>query len=162
MIALPVLAALIQVALPQGPHTIITPLTPTELPPALTARVLAASPGLTITGAERKEREDRIYFDVAGQRPDGAEIELDVQQIDGDFDIVEIQRDLAFDDMPEPVRALTASALGQNRPARIIESVQKDGVAIFELFAPGQPSEPSAEVRFENGEAKFLTERWPH
>ncbi|MNS41271.1 hypothetical protein D3C72_736200 [compost metagenome] len=162
MFALPVLAALIQVTLPQGPHTTITSLTPAELPPALTARVLAASPNLTITGAERKERENRLYFDVSGHRPDGAEIELDVQQINGDFDIVEIQRDLAFDEMPEPVRALTASALGQNRPARIIESVQKDGVAIFELFAPGQPAEPSAEVRFENGEAKLLTERWPH
>jgi len=95
MIALPVLAAIIQVVLPQGPHTIITPLVPAELPPTLTARVLSASPGLTITSAERKEREGRIYFDVAGQRPDGAEIELDVQQINGDFDIVEIQRDLA-------------------------------------------------------------------
>lgn len=162
MFALPVLAALLQIALPQGPHTIITPLTPAELPPALIAQVLAASPGLTITGAERKEREDRIYFDVAGQRPDGAEIELDVQQIDGRFDIVEIQRDLAFEEMPKPVRALTASALGQARPERIIESVQKDGIAIFELFAPGQPAEPSAEIRFADGEAQFLTERWPH
>ncbi len=162
MFAFPVLAALIQVALPQGPHTTITSLTPAELPSALTARVLAASPDLTITGAERKEREDRIYFDVSGQRPDGAEIELDVQQINGDFDIVEIQRDLTFDDMPAPVRALTESALGQNRPVRIIESVQKDVLVIFELFAAGQPAEPSAEVRFENGEAKLLTERWPH
>lgn len=162
MIALPVLAAIIQVVLPQGPHTIITPLVPAELPPALTASVLAASPGLTITGAERKEREGRIYFDVAGQRPDGAEIELDVQQINGDFDIVEIQRDLAFDDMPEPVRALTATALGQVRPTRIIESVQKDGSAIFELFAPGQLAEPSAEIRYAEGEAHLLSERWPH
>jgi hypothetical protein len=162
MFALPVLAALLQIALPQGPHTIITPLTPAELPPALTAQVLAASPGLTVTGAERKEREDRIYFDVAGRQPNGAEIELDVQQIDGHFDIVEIQRDLAFDDMPEPVRALTASALGQVRPERIIESVQKGGIAIFELFSPGRPAEPAAEIRFVGGEARFLTERWPH
>lgn len=162
MIALPVLAVLIQITLPQGPHTTITPLTAAELPPALTEAVLTASPGLVITGAERKEREDRIYFDVAGLRPDGAEIELDIQQIDGGFDIVEIQRDLAFDDMPEPVRALTATALGQVRPARIIESVQKDGIAIFELFAPGQPAEPSAEIRFADGEARLLTERWPH
>ncbi|MNH55778.1 hypothetical protein D3C85_411460 [compost metagenome] len=162
MFALPLLATLLQIALPQGPHTIITSLTPAELPSALTAKVLAASPGLTITGAERKEREDRIYFDVAGQRPDGAEIELDVQQINDGFDIVEIQRDLTFDEMPEPVRALTATALGQVRPARIIESVQKDGIAIFELFAPGQPAEPSAEIRFAGGEAKLLTERWPH
>lgn len=162
MFAFPVLAALLQIALPQGPHTIITPLTPAELPPALTAEVLAAAPGLTITGAERKQREDRIYFDVAGRRPDGAEIELDVQQINDRFDVVEIQRDLAFDDMPEPVRALTATALGQVRPARIIESVQKDGITIFELFAPGQPIEPSAEIRFADGEARLLTERWPH
>ena len=162
MFALPVLAALFQIALPQGPHTTITSLTPAELPPALTAQVLATSPGLTITGAERKQREDRVYFDVAGQRPDGAEIEFDVQQIDDRFDIVEIQRDLTFDEMPEPVRALTATALGQVRPARIIESVQKDGIAIFELFAPGQPAEPSAEIRFTGGEAKLLTERWPH
>lgn len=162
MIALPVLAAVIQITLPQGPHTTITPLSAAELPPGLTEAVLTASPGLVITGGERKEREDRIYFDVAGLRPDGAEIELDIQQIDGGFDIVEIQRDLAFDDMPEPVRALTATALGQVRPARIIESVQKDGIAIFELFAPGQPAEPSAEIRFADGEARLLTERWPH
>lgn len=162
MFVAPFLAALLQVTLPQGPHTTITPLTPAELPPALTARVLAASPGLTITGAERKEREDRIYFDVAGQRPDGAEIELDVQQIDGDFDIVEIQRDMTFNDMPAAVRALTETALGQNRPVRIIESVQKDGLVIFELFAAGQPAEPSVEIRYEGGEARLLTDRWPH
>lgn len=162
MFTLPVLVALFQIALPQGPHTTITSLTPAELPPALTAQVLATSPGLTITGAERKEREDRIYFDVAGRRPDGAEVELDVQQINGRFDIVEIQRDLVFDDMPEPVRALAETALGQVRPERIIESVQKDGIVIFELFAPGQPAEPSAEIRFAGGEAKLLTERWPH
>lgn len=162
MFVAPFLAALLQVTLPQGPHTTITPLTPAELPPALTARVLAASPGLTITGAERKEREDRIYFDVAGQRPDGAEIELDVQQIDGDFDIVEIQRDMTFNDMPAAVRALTETALGQNRPVRIIESVQKDGLIIFELFAAGQPAEPSVEIRYEDGEARLLTDRWPH
>ncbi|MNL60640.1 hypothetical protein D3C87_1844700 [compost metagenome] len=87
---------------------------------------------------------------------------MDVQQINGRFDIVEIQRDLVFDDMPEPVRALAETALGQVRPERIIESVQKDGIAIFELFAPGQPAEPSAEIRFAGGEAKLLTERWPH
>lgn len=162
MFALSVLAAMIQVALPQGPPTTITPLAPAELPPALTARVVAASPGLVITGAERKEREGRIYFDVAGQRPDGSEIELDVQQTDDVFDIVEIQRDLAFDDMPGPVRTLAATALGSDRPARIIESVQKDGVVIYELFAPEQPTEPSAEIRYAGGEAGFLAERWPH
>ncbi|MNJ01322.1 hypothetical protein D3C73_1609250 [compost metagenome] len=64
--------------------------------------------------------------------------------------------------MPDPVRALTATALGQARPERIIESVQTNGIVIFELFAPGQPVEPAAEIRFENGKASLLSKRWPH
>ncbi|HRO03120.1 MAG TPA: hypothetical protein PLS69_05905, partial [Terricaulis sp.] len=48
------------------------------------ARMLAAAqsalPGFTMTEAERKEREGRVYFDVEGVRADGGEAEIDVLQ----------------------------------------------------------------------------------
>jgi len=149
-------------ALPAGPQTIVTEVAPEALPAAVVSVVLASSPGLTVTGAERKEREGRVYFDVAGTRPDGAEIELDVQQIADGYSVVEIQRDMTFDQMPPAVQAAAERATGGVAPARIIESVQQDGAAIFELFAAGQPLEPAIEVRWSNEQATLLTERWPH
>jgi len=149
-------------ALPAGPPTVVTNVAPEALPPEVARVAQASSPGLTITAVERKEREDRVYFDVAGTRPDGAEIELDIQQTDEGYAVVEVQRDVAFDQMPPAVQAAARQATGGTAPVRIIESVQQDGSVIFELFAAGQPLEPAVEVRWAAGQAVVLTERWPH
>lgn len=144
------------------PVTKITELKPAELPSAVTALVKGTAPGITITEAQKKEREGRIYFDVEGTTPDG-EIELDVMQTgDGAYSVVEIQRDIAWTAAPAEVRAAAAKAEKKVEPVRVIESKQTDGSVIYELFAAGLPKDPSLEIMVKNGQVSVLKEVWPH
>ena len=141
---------------------VITELTVADIPEGAKAAVLAALPGMTIKEAQRKVRENRVYYDIEGHRPDGAEVELDVLEKDGGFEVVEIQRDIAWADAPALVK-VAAEASGKSiAPVRIIESAQPDGTIIYELFAEGRPAKPSLEVRLKGGKADVLTEEWPH
>lgn len=128
------------------------------VPPDVTAAVKAAMPTMKIVEAELKEREGRRYYDVEGTLPDGSEIELDLLQTPQGWEVVEIQRDIAWSTAPAPVIA----AAGKARPVRVIESKQTDGSIVYELFAEGKPGAPSLEVMWKDGKAKVLTEAWPH
>ncbi len=141
-----------------APETKITPVAAADLPPAVLAVVIKAAPGLKVTEAELKEREDRRYFDVEGVLPNGAEIEFDLLEKNGAWEIVETQRDIAWADAPAAVR----TAAGKAQPVRVIESTQNDGMVIYELFAAGQPKTPALEVSLKDGVAKVLAETWPH
>ena len=145
-------------AIAGAPETKITPVAAADLPPAVLAVVTKAAPGLKVVEAELKERENRRYFDVEGVLPNGAEIEFDLLEKKGVWEIVETQRDIAWADAPQVVRV----AAGKAQPVRVIESTQNDGMVIYELFAPGQPKTPALEVSFKDGVAKVLTETWPH
>lgn len=133
-----------------------------EIPPEVAARVKASMPQMTITDAELKEREGRRYYDVEGRLPDGSEVELDLLQTPGGWEVVEIQRDVAWAATPASVQAAAAAAWRGPDPVRVIESKQTDGAIIYELFAPGRPETPSLEVMLKAGEAKVLQETWPH
>ena len=129
-----------------------------DIPPAVVAAVEAAQPGMAITQAELKERDGRRYYDVEGA-VGGEEIELDLLQTGETWTVVEIQRDIDWAAAPAPVRA----AAGNVSPVRVIESRQaSDGAVIYELFAAGKPADPSLEVRWKDGKAEVLSERWPH
>jgi hypothetical protein len=141
---------------------IITELTAADIPEGARAAVLAAVPGMTIKEAQRKARENRVYFDIEGNRPDGSEVELDVLEKDGKFEVVEVQRDIAWADAPASVKAAAEASGKSIAPARVIESAQPDGTIIYELFAEGKPAKPSLEVRLKDGKADVLTEEWPH
>ena len=78
-----------------APETKITPVAAADLPAAVLAVVTKAAPGLKVVEAELKEREDRRYFDVEGVLPSGAEIEFDLLEKNGAWEIVETQRDIA-------------------------------------------------------------------
>lgn len=128
------------------------------VPADVVAAVKKAMPQMTISEAELKERDGRRYYDVEGRLPDGSEIELDMLQTPQGWEVVEIQRDIAWASAPFPVRA----AAGRAEPVRVIESKQTDGTVIYELFAPGQPKDPALEVKWKDGKAELLTSRWPH
>lgn len=145
-----------------GPATNISEVAPTALPPELGALVERTIPGMIVAEVERKAREGRVYFDVEGKRPDGSEVELDVLEEGGAYRVVEIQRDIAWNEAPAPVTAAARAAPGYFEPERVIESRQTDGTTIYELFAPGRPDEPAMEVRLAGGKAELLTERWQH
>jgi hypothetical protein len=147
-----------------GPETAISNVAAADLPDGLAALVAATVPGMAITEAERKEREGRIYYDVEGTRPDGSEVEIDVLAgADGKLTAVEVQRDVDWASAPAPVRAAAAAKKDAFTPERVIESRQVEGgETIYELFAPGKPKEPAMEVRWQNGKAEVLGERWAH
>lgn len=142
--------------------TSITPTAVADLPEAVRAAVLAARPGMIILEAELKERDGRRYYDVEGTL-DGAGLELDLLETPTGWQVVEIQRDLAWTAVPASVQAATATARAGFTPVRIIESTQADdGSVIYELFADGQPATPALEVRVREGRAEVLKEVWPH
>ncbi len=149
-------------ALADGPKTKITEVAPKDLPAAVVSVVKTAAPAMTITEAELKERADRRYYDVEGRMPDGSEIEFDLLEKNGGWEIVETQRDIAWASAPTLVRDTAAASGKAITPVRVIESRQTDGRVIYELFAAGKPDEPSMEVSLKDGRAKVLTEVWPH
>ncbi len=154
--------ALAPLALADGPKTKITEVAPKDLPAAVVKVVKAAAPQMTIKEAELKEREDRRYFDVEGVMPDGSEIEFDLLEKNGAWEIVETQRDIAWASAPKPVRDAAAASGKSINPVRVIESTQNDGMVIYELFAAGKSDEPSMEVSLKDGKVKVLEEVWPH
>lgn len=149
-------------ALAEGPKTKVTEVAVKDIPAAVLAVVKAAAPTVTIKEAELKERADRRYYDVEGVLPDGSQIEFDLLEKNGGWEIVETQRDIAWASAPKVVRDTAAGSGKSIAPVRVIESRQADGMVIYELFAAGKPDEPSMEVSLKDGQAKVLTEVWPH
>ena len=145
-----------------GIPTQVTQVDASTLPPEVLSIVTNAVPGININGAEKKEREGRVYYDVEGTRADGSEVELDLLEENGAYKIVEIQRDIPWSEAPEPARAAAAKAERPFEPVRVIESTQTDGSIIYELFAEGAPQKPALEVKMADGNAEVLAEEWPH
>jgi len=137
----------------------ITGLTLDEIPAEVRALADGAAEGFRISEAQKKIRDGRIYYDVEGKLPDGSELEFDILMTPAGPEIVETQRDIAWADAPECVRAAAPGVA----PARVIESTQTDGTVIYELFARGKPADPAMEVSFgTDGAVRVLQERWPH
>lgn len=145
--------------LPEGPDTEITAVDE-NIPEGIRAAALAKIEGMVIAEVERKERDGMVFYDVEGTRPDGSEVELDMLEEDGVYTVVEVQRDMAWSDVPADARRAAPDNLFT--PVRVIESVQNDGAVIYELFEDGKPKEPAAEIMVKDGEAKMLTERWKY
>lgn len=150
--------------LSEGPATEISNVIAADLPDGLSALVETTVSGTTIVKVERKEREGRTYYDVEGTKPDGSEVEIDVLQgADGKLIAVEVQRDIDWSSAPAEVRTAAAAKKDAFTPERVIESRQVEGgETIYELFAPGKPKEPAMEVRWQDGKAEVLGERWAH
>ena len=149
-------------AFADAPKTRVTEVAVKDIPAAVVTVVKTAAPGMTIKEAELKERADRRYYDVEGVMPDGSEIEFDLLEKNGDWEIVETQRDIAWASAPQIVRDTAAASGKAIKPVRVIESKQTDGMVIYELFAAGRPDEPTMEVSLKDGQAKVLAEVWPH
>ena len=142
---------------------VITEIDPAALPASVTEAIATERPGFEAEEALKKVRDGRVYYDVEGEDSDGSEIEFDVlMQDDGSAQIVEIQRDLDWADVPSEVRDLAFEASEGQTPVRTIESLQTDGAVIYEFFAEGVPADPTWEIRVHGGEVELLTERWVH
>jgi hypothetical protein len=135
-----------------------------QVPAEVMAAAQAARPGFTAKEAERETREGRRYFDIEGVLTDGSEIEFDIMESEGRWQVVETQRDIAFDGAPLPVRDAVRAQEARFVPDRVIESTQNDGVIIYELYGPkdGDPQGRKVEVKWDGREARILTEEWAH
>ena len=121
--------------------------------------VSAAVPGIAIIGGELNASGNQ--YEVTGTLPNGDEIEVDMVQSNGAWTVDEIQRDIAWSTVPEPVRAVAGAVPDSFEPIRVIESTQAaDGSIVYELFratADGSPSRgPAMEVRWHEGSAEVM------
>jgi len=130
------------------------------VPAEIAAAASAAVPGISITGGEMNAGQTQ--YEVTGTMPNGDEIELDLAQSNEAWTVEEIQRDVAWASVPEPVRAAAAAAKISFEPVRVIESKQaEDGAVVYELFAaPAQAGAPAGgpamEVRWHDGKAEVV------
>ena len=125
----------------------------------IAALVSAAVPGITIIGGELNASGNQ--YEVTGTLPNGDEVEVDMVQSNGVWTVDEIQRDIAWSTVPEPVRAVAGAVPDSFEPIRVIESTQAaDGSIVYELFratADGSPSRgPAMEVRWHEGSAEVM------
>lgn len=152
--------------IPEGRKVEATGKQPTSLdsiPVEVLAVARAARPDLDITQGEYELRDGREYYDVGGLLPDGSELELDMTLVDGVWTVVEVQRDIDLERVPDNVRAALTNELPGWEPNRIIESDQGDGVVIYEFFGPGTDANMrKVEVKLEAGDAELLTDEWTH
>jgi hypothetical protein len=144
---------------PPAPETTQPQAAASAVPEDIAAIAMAAAPGMTITGGELDAGGDQ--YEVTGMLPNGVEVELDMVQSNGAWTALEIQRDVAWSSVPEPVRAAAATVPDAFEPVRVIESTQvADDSVVYELFraaADGSPSRgPAMEVRWHEGRAEVI------
>ena len=135
-----------------------------DVPAEVLAAAKAARPGFTPAEAESETRDGRAYYDIGGTLADGSEVEFDILQEGGAWRVVETQRDIPFAAAPEPVRTAALAKEPGLQPTRVIESVQADGLTIYELYAArgADPQGRKLEVKWDGAKAELLTEEWAH
>ena len=134
------------------------------VPAEVLAAAQAARPGFAPAEADRETRDGRHYFDIGGTLADGSEVEFDIMEEGGRWRVVETQRDIAFTVAPAPVRQAAAASDADFAPTRVIESVQQDGLVIYELYGPqdGDPQGRKLEIRWDGTRAEILAREWAH
>ena len=95
---------------------------PQTAAPVVPAEIAAASSvaatGIAITSGEPDA--DGNEYEVTGTMPNGDEIELDLVQSNGAWTVMEIQRDVAWSSVPDPVRASERASPISFEPVRVI------------------------------------------
>jgi hypothetical protein len=137
---------------PAGPSVVA------EAPSEAAALVEAAMPGFTIMTVEREDVGGQTEWEIAGTDAQGTPYEFDIMQSSAGFSVLEIQRDIPWQEAPQAVRDAVAAAPNGFEPVRVIESRQPvDGSIVYELFTIDQPAhEAVMEVRFMDGEAAVM------
>ena len=148
---------------PRVSADVVTEIALGDVPQSVQAVVKAARPDFTMAEVLKKERGDRTYFDVEGELASGEEIEFDILMTESGPQIVEIQRDILWTQVPAASRALVDGAnKDRHEIVRVIESRQTDDSIIYEIFIEGHKSAPRFEVQVKDGSAALLPERWEH
>jgi hypothetical protein len=127
-------------------------------PAEAVALVQGAMPGFTIMTVEREDAGGQTEWEVGGTDAQGTPYEFDIMQSSAGWSVLEIQRDIPWEDAPQAVRDAVAAAPNGFEPVRVIESRQPvDGSVVYELFTVEQPAHQAVmEVRFMDGEAAVM------
>lgn len=135
-----------------------------EIPAEVLAAIKPLAPSLSIAEAEMEWKHDNIYIDVEGTLPTGEEIEFDLLQVGDAWQVVEVQRDLAWDALPENVRNALVADSPTFTPKRIIESVQHgQDITVYEFYSvDANGKESRKEVKVQAGKAEVLQKEWKH
>jgi hypothetical protein len=133
-----------------------------EVPPEVLSVARSARPNLSIKVAEHAVRNGRDYYDLGGTEA-GAEVELDIEQVDGQWQVVEVQRDIEPHDAP----AAVSDALREVRPdlqvRRVIESDEGAGLVTYIFLGAGADGHDSkVEVSYDGRTARVLTKKRVH
>ena len=148
---------------PRVSADVVTEIALSDVPQSVQAVVTAARADFTMTEVLKKERGERVYYDVEGELASGEEIEFDVLMTEAGPQIVEIQRDILWAQVPAGARALVDGANKDGADiVRVIESRQTDDSIIYEIFIAGHKSDPRFEAQVKDGKATLLPERWEH
>ena len=157
--ALITLAVVVGACSPPGSDTMQQDGGVAGVPGEIAAVALAAMPEVTILGGELNPGNGE--FEIVGTMPNGDEVEFDMVQSNGEWAVLEIQRDISWSSVPQPVHAVMDAQPEPFEPARVIESTQgADGSIVYELFratADGSPAPRLAlEIRWHEGNASVL------
>ena len=134
-----------------------------DIPAQAMQEIKALQPDFEAKEAEKELKHGNTYLDIEGE-VDGREIEFDMLQTERGWQVVEVQRDLVWQQLPKTVIAELEQKQPKLKPKRIIESIQhgKD-VTIYELYSVDQAGkEAKTEVKLENGQASLLDKEWTH
>lgn len=134
-----------------------------EVPQQALDEVFKLQPDFSPAEAEKELKHGLTYIDLEGTKADGSEIEFDMLLQDGQWQVMEVQRDLTFEQCPPAVVAALHKGAPEFVPRRIIESDQRTGVVVYEFYTVhADGTEERKEVKLENGQAELLSEEWRH
>jgi len=135
-----------------------------SIPQGVLSAVKALAPNMTIKEAEKEYKNGNTYIDVEGELENGSEIEFDLLKTGDDWKVVEIQRDLQEDQLPENVLAALKADSPNFKAKRIIESIQHgEDLTVYEFYGVKEDgTEVKKEVKLESGDATILKKEWTH
>lgn len=122
----------------------------------------SARPSLSIKFAEHEVREGRHYYDLIGTES-GADVEVDIEQVDGHWRVVEVQRDIQAQAAPPPVNEAVREARPDLQVRRIIQFDRGGGLVIYKFLGTGADGHDSkVEVSYDGETAHVLARKRAH
>ena len=135
-----------------------------DIPAGVLTAVKEIAPDMTINEAEKEYKHHNVYIDVEGILEDGREIEFDLLKQGDEWQVVEIQRDLQLEQVPENVVNTLLASSPTFEAKRIIESIQHgEDITIYEFYSvDSDGKEARKEVKLKNNKAEVLESEWSH
>jgi uncharacterized membrane protein YkoI len=101
-----------------------------DVPEAARETAIATAPGVTFTKVTAEVENGRTVYEFEGRSPDGKHIEVDVLE-NGTLD--EIEMEMAFDELPQPVKSAIASRYPGFKATYVESSVRSNGEFLYEV-----------------------------